>query len=92
MRTFCKRYNNGSYGELIECEDYYTPVCGVDPKGIYDWHEVFTEQQLQQAHREGWEQAKEEAIIRCEAQERNRSEMSAVFYVAAMEYGEATNG
>lgn len=47
---------------------------------------------IQQAHREGWEQAKAEAIIRCEAQERNRSEMSAAFYVAAMEYKEPTNG
>lgn len=47
---------------------------------------IYCVEQLATAHREGWEQAKAEAIIRCEAQERNRSEMSAAFYVAAMEY------
>ena len=48
-------------------------------------------EQIVQARRQGWEQGKNEAILRCEAQERNKSQMSAAFYVAAMTYKEPTD-
>lgn len=64
MRYFMKFYLDSSIGTVEKVDDSIKLIDGNDEKGAFSWIEVFDKQQLQQAHRAGWEQCQREVIIK----------------------------